>query len=71
MKDYLVNVKYIQSTSMIIKAISKKDAIKKVTEVLNKCLNSKKLSNKIFDKEPFFQYKVTRTKNQKKSNVEI
>lgn len=63
MKDYLVNVKYIQSTDMIVNAINKKDAIKKVNDVLNKSLNSKKLSNKIFDNDPFFQYKVTRTKN--------
>lgn len=63
MKDYLVNVKYIQSTDMIVNAINKKDAIKKVNDVLNKSLNSKKLSNKIFGNAPFFQYKVTRTKN--------
>lgn len=66
MKDYLVNIKYIQSTNMIIKAINKKDAIYKVNDVLNNI----DLSNKIFDNEPFFKYKATRKKINKKSRMQ-
>ncbi len=66
MKDYLVNIKCIQSTSMIIKAINKKDALNKVNDVLNNI----NLSNKIFDNEPFFKYKATRNKINKKLRMQ-
>lgn len=60
MKDYLVNVKYIQSTDMIVNAINKKDAIKKVEGLFKNHIKNNTIREKIFSKSPDFKYKIIR-----------
>lgn len=68
MKDYLVNVRCIQSTGILVKALNKNDAILKVKGVLNKSINSENTHNKLFNDKPFFEYEAKKV-NFKRSQM--
>lgn len=61
MKDYLVDVKFIQSTNMMVNASSKKDTLKKVNSLLKNYSNSNKNINFIFDGSYEFKYKAKKS----------
>lgn len=58
MKKYLVTVKKIQATDMIISENSGQKAIIKVADLMNKCVENNITLDKIFDRKPNFIYKI-------------
>ena len=58
MKKYLVVVKKIEITSMIVSENSGQKAIMKVADLMNKCVEHNVNLDKTFDKKPDFIYKV-------------
>lgn len=58
MKKYLVAVKKIETTSMIVSENSGQKAILKVADLMNKCVEHSVKLDKTFDKNPEFVYKV-------------
>lgn len=62
MKDYLIDVKYIQSTSMIMNALNKKDALKKVDVLIKNYVESNNELSTLFDKAPIYKYKINKIK---------
>lgn len=69
MKDYLVDVKFIQSTNMMVNASCKKDALKKVESLLKNYSNSNKDINFIFDGSYEFKYKAKKIKKVKSIKI--
>lgn len=55
MKKYLVIIKKVQITQMVVSEKSKSKAINKVTDLLN---NRQINSENVFDKKPTFYYKA-------------
>ena len=58
MKKYLVTIKKIQMTKMIVSATSSNKAIEKVDELLTNSIENNVSLEKTFDKSPFFRYKA-------------
>lgn len=58
MKKYLVVVKKIEVTSMMVRESSGQKAIMKVADLMNKCVKHNVNLGKTFDKKPDFVYKV-------------
>lgn len=68
MKDYLINVKCIQTMDVMVNAKTKKQAIAKLDKLIKEHANNKDLG-KILYKSPKFKYKVNKVEKQNKSSV--
>lgn len=60
MRNYLITVKRIQNMDIMVNARSKKEALKKLEDLLKKCSNNKKLLNNSFNKSCEYKYKITK-----------
>lgn len=60
MKDYLVTIKCINTTSVMVKASNKKEAKKKVEGLFKNHIKNNTIREKIFSKSPDFKYKIIR-----------
>ena len=65
MKKYLVTVKRIQITSMMVNGKNTTDAINKVNDLMLKCEKNKVSFEKIFDQNSSFKYKVELIQDKK------
>ena len=65
MKKYLVTVKRIQITSMMVNGKNTTDAINKVNDLMLKCEKNKVSFEKIFDLNSSFKYKVELIQDKK------
>ena len=66
MKKYLVTIKEIRVTSMILSENTADLAVRKVDKFLHKCLDNKISLDKTFTDAPVFKYKVSLVKNTEK-----
>ena len=62
MKDYLVDVKFIQKTSMKVNAYNKKEAIRKIDNLLRQNIKDKSKLTNIFGKDFYLKYKIFKIK---------
>jgi len=60
MKDYLVDVKFIQKTSMKVSAYNKMDAIRKIDNLLKQNIKDKSKLTNIFGKDFYLKYKISK-----------
>ena len=58
MKDYLVDVKFIQKTSMKVNAYNKKEAIRKIDNLLRQNIKDKSKLTNIFGKDFYLNYRI-------------
>lgn len=58
MKDYLVDVKFIQKISMKVNAYNKKEAIRKIDNLLRQNIKDKSKLTNIFGKDFYLKYKI-------------
>lgn len=58
LKDYLITIKKIEITEMMIRDTSKTKAIRKVDDFLHNCIANNVNLDRTFDKTPFFSYKA-------------
>lgn len=58
MKDYLVDVKFIQKTRMKVNAYNKRDAIRKIDNLLKQNIKDKSKLMNIFGKGFYLKYKI-------------
>ena len=63
MKKYLVTVKKIQTTDMIVSEVSGQKAIIKVADLMNKCVENNIKLEKTFEKKPVFIYRTKLMRN--------
>lgn len=68
-KDYLITIKKIEITEMMVNDTSKAKAIKKVDDFLNNCIKNNISLTKTFNKKPFFKYHATIVTKEELSNV--
>lgn len=57
-KNYMIKVKTIKETEMIVSEKSMQKAVIKVASLLNKCSDNNAILNKTFNSKPNFIYKV-------------
>lgn len=57
-KNYMIKVKMIKETEMIVSEKSMQKAVIKVASLLNKCSDNNTILNKTFNSKPNFIYKV-------------
>lgn len=60
MKDYLVDVKFIQKTSMKVNAYNKRDAIRRIDNLLKQNIKDKSKLTNIFGKDFYLKYKISK-----------
>lgn len=60
MKDYLVDVKFIQKASMKVNAYNKRDAIRKIDNLLKQNIKDKSKLTNIFGKDFYLKYKISK-----------
>lgn len=65
MKKYLINIKKIQITNMLVNAKNKKTAIDKVSDLLMNNISDSTHLNKIFNEKPLFEFKLKKLNNKK------
>ncbi len=68
-KDYLITIKKIEITEMMVKETSKAKAINKVDTLLNNCIENNVNLSKTFNKKPIFKYHATIITEKDLSNV--
>lgn len=69
-KTYMVKVKMIKETEMMVSEKSMQKAVIKVADLLKKCSDNDVVLNKTFDCKPNFIYKVEKTVEEVR-NVQI
>lgn len=69
-KTYMVRVKMIKETEMMVSEKSMQKAVIKVADLLNKCSENNVVLDKTFDCKPNFIYKVEKIVEEQK-NVQI
>lgn len=65
-KTYMVKVKMIKETEMMVTGISMNHVLMKVSKVMKDSVNKKVDLSKTFDSEPNFKYKVELIHNMSK-----
>lgn len=68
-KDYLITIKKIETTKMMVKETSKAKAISKVDTLLNDCIENNVNLSKTFKEKPIFKYHATIVTGNDLSNV--
>lgn len=63
MKQYSILIRKINESSILVSAKSKSQAIRKVDDFLQKCLENNIDLDTIFDKKATFHYKVLKSNN--------
>lgn len=69
-KTYMVKVKMIKETEMMVSEKSMQKAVIKVADLLNKCAENSVVLDKTFDGKPNFIYKVEKIVEEP-TNVQI
>ena len=58
MKNYKVKIKKIEITDMLVDAKSEDEAVKKVSDILKKCVDNNVDLTKVFDAKPSFIFEI-------------
>lgn len=63
MKNYKVKIKKIEISDMIVDAKSEDEALKKVSDILKKCVDNNVNLSKVFDAKPSFIFEIEEKNN--------
>ncbi len=63
MRNYKVKIKKIEVTDMLVDAKSEDEALKKVSDILKKCVDNDVDLTKVFDVKPSFIFEIEEKNN--------